>query len=403
MTYPFGIDVSSYQKAVDWLKARTEGVKFAFVKATEGASWVDPYFARNWSELRRLQIPHGAYHFYRAQQDISQIWKFLEIVKPEADELLVIDIENNGGLSRVELTTNLAADVEYIEFITGRYPIIYSRANWLNANLNVGDLPKLDYWLAQYKLANLFPFYTDEYPTESIVIPWGVRPEQVRFHQSGEKGNGAKFGAQSYYLDYDRFIGTEAELQAYFKPSYSVYLPIVITPEAPKPDALMVQPYSQNDPAWKNNWLGTSNVTIGQQGCLITCVAMVERYYGHDYTPATLNAYLTTHNGYANGNLLWWGRVPNMTISTWVDCLNVPAPLPQIDACLERGEPVIVHVDFVPSTAPINDHYVLLIGKLADEDYVMCDPWDGFVGSFKSRYKDARRFVYRIVSYRRQA
>jgi hypothetical protein len=43
------------------------------------------------------------------------------------------------------------------------------------------------------------------------------------------------------------------------------------------------------------------------------------------------------------------------------------------------------------------------IGKLADEDYVMIDPWDGHVGSFKSRYKDAKRFVYRIVSYRRQA
>ena len=26
---------------------------------------------------------------------------------------------------------------------------------------------------------------------------------------------------------------------------------------------------------------------------------------------------------------------------------------------------------------------------------------DGFVGSFKSRYKDARRFIFRIVSYKR--
>jgi len=28
-------------------------------------------------------------------------------------------------------------------------------------------------------------------------------------------------------------------------------------------------------------------------------------------------------------------------------------------------------------------------------------PVDGFVGSFKSRYKDAKRFIYRIVSYKR--
>lgn len=26
---------------------------------------------------------------------------------------------------------------------------------------------------------------------------------------------------------------------------------------------------------------------------------------------------------------------------------------------------------------------------------------DGYVGSFKSRYKDAKRFIFRIVSYKR--
>jgi len=28
-------------------------------------------------------------------------------------------------------------------------------------------------------------------------------------------------------------------------------------------------------------------------------------------------------------------------------------------------------------------------------------PMDGFVGSFKSRYKDVRRYIFRIVLYRR--
>lgn len=182
----------------------------------------------------------------------------------------------------------------------------------------------------------------------------------------------------------------------------NVYLPIVITPPTPQPSGnLQVEPMSQNDPRWKSIRLGTSNVTIGQQGCLITCVAMVEKYYGFDYTPATLNAYLTNHDGYASGNLLWWGRVPHLSIATWVDCLNVPAPLSQIDACLGRGEPVIAHVDFVPSTSPINDHYVLLIGKLGADDYTMIDPWDGWQGSFKSRYVSPERYVYRIVSYKR--
>ena len=183
-------------------------------------------------------------------------------------------------------------------------------------------------------------------------------------------------------------------------PVYNVYLPIVVKPEAPKPDQLAVTPMSQNNPAWKNNRLGTSNVTIGQQGCLITCVAMMQKFYGIDTDPARLNTWLTANGGYANGNLLYWGKIP-FPIATWVDCLNTPAPLSQIDACLERGEPCIVWVDFNPATATVDMHWVLIIGKLADEDYVMVDSWDGVRTNFKSRYKDAKRFIYRIVSYRK--
>ncbi len=176
-----------------------------------------------------------------------------------------------------------------------------------------------------------------------------------------------------------------------------------LPPTPPPSGTLAVEPYSQNDPRWKNNKLGTSSTTIGWNGCLITCCAMVMKFYGADIDPATLNAYLTNNNGYDKGNLLWWGRVPNMSISTWVDCLNVPAPLSQIDACLGRGEPVIVHVDFVPSTSVINDHYVLIVGKRGDDDYWMADPWTGTLGSFRNEYGDPVRWIFRVVSYRRQA
>ena len=190
-------------------------------------------------------------------------------------------------------------------------------------------------------------------------------------------------------------------------PVYNVYLPIVIAPPTAQPSALQVEPYSQNDPRWKNNKLGTSDTTIGWNGCLITCHAMIAKYFGKDTDPARFNTWLTANNGYWKGNLYVWNSLhrlyPELDINVWEDCMFKPAPLSQIDACLARGEPVIVHVDFYPNTNPIDEHYVLLIGKLADEDYVMIDSWDGWQGSFKSRYKDAKRFIYRIVSYRRKA
>jgi hypothetical protein len=182
----------------------------------------------------------------------------------------------------------------------------------------------------------------------------------------------------------------------------NVYLPIVVTPPPLQPSGnLAVTPYSQNDPRWKSIRLGTSGVTIGQQGCLITCVAMVARFYGYDTDPARLNTWLKDHNGYSNGNLFNWYSTW-LKVATWEECLNIPAPLNKLDEALAKGEPAIVWVDFNPATATVDMHWVLLIGKLADEDYVMIDPWDGWQGSFKSRYKDAKRYIYRIVSYRRQ-
>jgi GH25 family lysozyme M1 (1,4-beta-N-acetylmuramidase) len=216
MTYPLGIDVSSYQRTMDWQRAIDTGAKFAFCKASEGASWVDPMFAFNWSELRRLQIPHGAYHFFRPAQSVKQVERFVELVQPEQGELLVLDVENNGGLSRADLTRKVVEAVEIIYARSGRYPILYSRSSWLNSNINVGDLPKLDYWLAQYRFALPYPMFTDMYPTDKIAAPNGIERKQIKFHQGSERGNGKRRGAQSYYIDTNAFIGTQAELEAYF-------------------------------------------------------------------------------------------------------------------------------------------------------------------------------------------
>src|SRR5262249_60387440 len=39
------------------------GIRFAFTKATEGTSYVAPQLSRNLSEMKRLGIVRGAYHF----------------------------------------------------------------------------------------------------------------------------------------------------------------------------------------------------------------------------------------------------------------------------------------------------------------------------------------------------
>ncbi len=42
-----GIDVSNYQRAVNWFSVFDAGYMFAFVKVSEGANGSDNYFAGN--------------------------------------------------------------------------------------------------------------------------------------------------------------------------------------------------------------------------------------------------------------------------------------------------------------------------------------------------------------------
>ena len=42
-----GIDVSSWQGTVDWTAQAAAGKRFAYVKATEGTRYKNPYFARS--------------------------------------------------------------------------------------------------------------------------------------------------------------------------------------------------------------------------------------------------------------------------------------------------------------------------------------------------------------------
>ncbi len=43
-----GIDVSYWDSGIDWPKVRTTGLRYVFIKATEGDSYADPTFDDNW-------------------------------------------------------------------------------------------------------------------------------------------------------------------------------------------------------------------------------------------------------------------------------------------------------------------------------------------------------------------
>lgn len=98
--YPVrGVDVSSYQGTIDWKKLESQGVSFAFIKATEGSGYTDEYFADNYKNSAETDIRVGAYHFFsfdspgrtQAENYINAVEKREGMLPP------VIDVEYYNG------------------------------------------------------------------------------------------------------------------------------------------------------------------------------------------------------------------------------------------------------------------------------------------------------------------
>ena len=92
------MDVSSYQGTVDWHALASQGVDFAFIKATEGSLLQDKQFASNWNGSLEAGVRPGAYHFlsYDSPGE-TQADNFISMV-PVTDGALppVVDIEFYG-------------------------------------------------------------------------------------------------------------------------------------------------------------------------------------------------------------------------------------------------------------------------------------------------------------------
>lgn len=151
-----GIDVSSYQNAIDWTKVRamqSQKIKigFAFIKATEGLSSVDSAFKANWLNAHAAGITCGAYHFFIAgKSGALQAQNFIQAVHLSAGDLPpVVDIEQLYGVPPETMTAELQ---EYLTTVENYYhvkPVIYSYASFYNDYLE-GEFDDYPLWVAHY-------------------------------------------------------------------------------------------------------------------------------------------------------------------------------------------------------------------------------------------------------------
>lgn len=146
-----GIDISKYQGEVNFEKVKAAGISYIFIRATDGITYQDPNFNKNFAAARNAGITIGAYHFYETNDDpADQLKNFTSLVTLKPGDLPpVIDIERLHKKDDIKLTENLQKFLDGLEKHYGVKPIIYTGLRFSNKHLiGFGNYPL---WLAEYE------------------------------------------------------------------------------------------------------------------------------------------------------------------------------------------------------------------------------------------------------------
>ncbi len=142
-----GADVSHYQGTLNWGTIKSGGIDFAFAKATEGTSFVDPDFSANWSGMKSAGVIRGAYHFFDAGIDpTQQAMHFVSELQAvgglqPGDLPPVIDFEVSDS------NANVCTLASALKSATGVTPIIYTAPTYVTGFTDNCGSPL---WIANY-------------------------------------------------------------------------------------------------------------------------------------------------------------------------------------------------------------------------------------------------------------
>ncbi|WP_201984269.1 glycoside hydrolase family 25 protein [Hymenobacter rubidus] len=148
-----GIDVSAYQGRIDWPEVARNKVRFAFIKASEGATLRDARFARNWREARAAGVLCGAYHYFQPNRDGKiQADLFAHTVPLAPGDLPpVLDVEAANFHDVAVLRREVARWLRLVEAHYGVRPILYSNHSFYQRHL-AGHFDDYPLWLAHYEV-----------------------------------------------------------------------------------------------------------------------------------------------------------------------------------------------------------------------------------------------------------
>ncbi|MEU1686137.1 GH25 family lysozyme [Micromonospora sp. NPDC005707] len=143
-----GIDVSSHDHnlgPIDWPAVAAGGYKFAYVKATEGHTYLNPYFAEDYAAAKAAGLLVGAYHFARPDggDPVTEANFFVDnaqFAKDSQTLVPMVDIEwpywsgapTCYGLTPTEMSSWIRSFTDQVKARIGRPVMIYTNTNYWN-------------------------------------------------------------------------------------------------------------------------------------------------------------------------------------------------------------------------------------------------------------------------------
>ena len=159
-----GVDVSSWQGNLSWTAQAALGKQFAYVKATEGTGYKNPYFKAQYKGAYKAGLIRGAYHFARPANSSGKAQAAYFVKNGggwSADGHTlpgVLDIEYNPygatcyGLSKAKMTAWVKSFIVEYKRLTKRDAVIYTTTDWwTRCTGNTKSFSKTNpLWLARY-------------------------------------------------------------------------------------------------------------------------------------------------------------------------------------------------------------------------------------------------------------
>jgi GH25 family lysozyme M1 (1,4-beta-N-acetylmuramidase) len=159
-----GVDISSYQGKIKWSTWTKKNRDFAYIKATEGTSYRNPYFKSQASGAKKAGVIRGAYHFANpsGKAGYKQARYFVKNGGGwTADGKTlpgVLDIEYNPygstcyGVSKKNMVSWVSSFTREYKKLTGKDAVIYSTTDWWKqCTGNSSKFAKTNpLWIARY-------------------------------------------------------------------------------------------------------------------------------------------------------------------------------------------------------------------------------------------------------------